>query len=48
MVIWLKAIIIELLAEGLVDDALKTLNEFITGKKKIAAQPFALEKVMVN
>ncbi len=38
----------ELMKENKVYEALHTLNEFVVGKKKFAAQPSALEKVMVE
>ena len=38
----------ELMEENNVYDALRTLNDFIAGKKKYTAQPSALEKVMVR
>jgi len=36
------------MSEGNIEDGLRALSEFITAKKKIAAQPSALEKVMVK
>ena len=38
----------ELMEENNTYEALRTLNDFVVGKKKFAAQPSALEKVMVG
>ena len=38
----------EYIEKNNVDDALRSLSEFIVTKKKIVPQPPALEKVMVN